>query len=159
METNVAAEHHAQRLIRAGAILLPAGLLIGIAIPHFAVPRLALSAHVLAIMQATLLMVLGLVWQKLRLTPGQSRLSSWLAIYGFYGAWLATLLAGLWGAGNSMLPMSAGGARGSVSQELVIRVLLMSAALSQIAVAAMVLWGLRGNPVQNDEKSRLSPEP
>jgi hydroxylaminobenzene mutase len=148
----MANEHHAQRLIRAGAILYPAGLLVGIAIPHLAVPRLALSAHVHAIMQATLLMVLGLVWQRLRLTPGQSRLSSWLAIYGFYVTWLATLLAGLWGAGNSMMPMSAGSARGSVAQELAIRILLMPAALSQFLVAGMVLWGLRGAPAQNDEK-------
>jgi hypothetical protein len=65
---------------------------------------------------------------------------------------LATLLAGLWGAGNSMMPMSAGSAHGSVSQELAIRLLLMPAALSQFVVAAMVLWGLRGKSAQNDDK-------
>lgn len=52
----------------------------------------------------------------------------------------------------SMMPMSAGSARGSVSQELAIRILLMPAALGEIVVAAMVLWGLRRSPAQNDEK-------
>lgn len=148
----MANELHARRLIQAGAIFLPAGLLVGTAIPHFTVPRLGLAAHVLALMQATLLMVLGLLWPRLRLTPGQSRLSSWLATSGFYVGWFATVFAGLLGVGNSMMPIAAGSARGSALQELAIRILLMSSAIAQIVAAAMILWGLRGNAGQGDQK-------
>lgn len=136
--------HHGRRLLRTGAVLFLLGLLVGLAIPRFAVPRLALSAHLLAIMQATLLLVLGLLWPRLRLTARQSQVGSGLALYGFPAAWIANLLGAVWGAGSSMVPMAAGAARGSAAQETTIRVLLVSAALCQIALALLVLWGLRG---------------
>jgi len=73
--------YHGRQLLRVGAVLLLLGLFVGLGIPHFAVPRLALSAHLLAMMQATLLMVLGLVWPRLQLRSGQSRVGSGVAIY------------------------------------------------------------------------------
>jgi hydroxylaminobenzene mutase len=136
--------HHARRLLRTGAVLFLLGLLVGFGVPRFAVPRLALSAHLLAIMQATLQLALGLLWPKLRLTPRSSQVGSGVAIYGFSGAWVANVLAAFWGAGAAMVPMAAGGARGSVAQEAVIRVLFVSAALCQVGLALLVLWGLRG---------------
>jgi len=132
-----------------GAVLLLLGLFVGLGIPHFAVPRLALSAHLLAMMQATLLMVLGLVWPRLQLRSGQSRVGSGVAIYGSLAAWLANLLGATWGAGAPMMPMASGGARGTAAQELLIRALLVSAALSQLVLALLVLWGLRG-PTDTD---------
>jgi hydroxylaminobenzene mutase len=136
---------HGRELVRLGAVLLLLGLLVGLGIPHFPAPRQALSAHLLAVTQATLLMVLGLVWPKLNLTPRQSRLSSGLGMYGFPAAWLATLLAAFWKAGATMMPMSSGGVHGTPGQELAIRVLLVSGALCQIVFAVVVLWGLRGS--------------
>jgi hydroxylaminobenzene mutase len=106
---------HGRVLLRLGAVLFLLGVLTGLGIPHFAAPRQALSARLLAVTQATLLMVLGLVWPRLKLTPGQSRLSSGLGSYGFPAAWLATLWAAFWRAGATM-----------------------------IAFALSVLWGLRG---------------
>jgi hydroxylaminobenzene mutase len=132
-------------LIRLGAILFLLGLLVGLWIPHFAAPRLALSAHLLAIAQATLLMVLGLVWSRLKLSSRQSRLGIGLAIYGFPAAWLATLLSALWNAGATMMPMSSVGVYGTPAQESTIRILLISAALCQVVLALVVLWGLRGS--------------
>lgn len=143
-EDGSAAWAHGHRLLRTGAVLFLLGLFVGFGIPHFAVPRLALSAHLLAMMQATLLLALGLVWPKLELTRGLSQAGSGTAIYAFGGAWVANLLAALWGAGASMLPLAAGGARGSAAQEAVIRVLLVSAALCQVGLGVLVLWGLRG---------------
>jgi len=137
---------HGRELLRLGSILFLLGLLVGLGIPHFAAPRQALSAHLLAITQATLLMVLGLAWRRLKLTAAQSRLSSGLAIYGFPAALLATLLAASWRAGATMMPMSSGGVYGTPAQESVIRLLLVSGALCQIALAVFVVWGLRGSP-------------
>jgi hydroxylaminobenzene mutase len=135
---------HGRELLRLGAVLFLLGLLVGLGIPQFAAPRQALSAHLLAVTQATLLMVLGLLWPRLKLTSRQSRLSSGLGIYGFPAAWLATLLAAFWRAGATMMPMSSGGIYGTPIQESSIRLLLMSAALCQVIFAAFVLWGLRG---------------
>lgn len=134
------------RLLQTGALLFLLGLLVGLGVPGFAVPRLALATHLLGIMQGTFLMVGGLVWPRLRLTRSGSRIGRSAAIYGCLAAWTANLLAALWGAGNSMLPMAAGAARGSALQEGVIRGLLMSAALALVAVALLLVWGLRTPP-------------
>ena len=133
-----------RRLLRLGAVLFLLGLLVGLGIPHFAAPRQALAAHLLPVTQAALLMVLGVAWPRLRLTSRQSRLGSGLGLYGFPAAWFATLLAALWKAGATMMPMSSGGAYGTPVQESAIRLLLTSGALCQIGFAVVVVWGLRG---------------
>jgi hydroxylaminobenzene mutase len=131
------------RLLQVGGLLFLLGLLVGLAVPKFTAPRLGLSTHLLGIMQGTFLLVGGLLWPKLMFTRWVSRIGHGLAIYGCLAAWTANLLGAVWGAGNSMLPIAAGAARGSSLQEATIRVLLMSAALSLIAVAFLILWGLR----------------
>lgn len=146
VETN-AQHRQGHRLLQFGSVLFLLALLVGLAVPRFAVPRLGLSTHLLGIMQGTVLMVLGLVWPRLKLGGNQSSVACSLAIYGCAAAWIANLLAGFWGAGNSMLPLAAGAARGSGLQEGVIRVLLVSAAVSLIGAAILVMWGLRGIPL------------
>jgi len=131
------------RLLQAGILLFLFALLAGLAVPGFAVPRLGLSAHLLGIMQGIFLMVAGLLWPKLRLPRAMSSVGPWLAIYGCFAAWAANVLAGVWAAGNPMLPMAAGQARGSVLQEGIIAIILRSSAVSLIAAAILILWGLR----------------
>ena len=134
------------RLLQVGGLLFLLGLLVGLAVPRFTVPRLGLSTHLLGIMQGTFLILGGLLWPKLGFTRSASRIGHGLAIYGCLAAWTANLLGAVWGAGNSMLPIAAGAARGSSVQEGTIRVLLMSAALSLVTVAVLILWGLRTSP-------------
>jgi hydroxylaminobenzene mutase len=134
------------RLLRVGALLFLLGLLVGLAVPRFAVPRLGLSTHLLGLMQGMFLMVAGLLWPKLMITRPLSRIGCGIAIYGCLAAWTANLCGVVWGAGNTMVPIAAGAARGSASQEGAIRILLMSAAVSLIAVTILILWGLRRSP-------------
>lgn len=134
-----------QRLLRVGILLFLLALLVGLAVPGFAVPRLGLSTHLLGIMQGTFLLVAGLLWPRLKLTPVISRIGSYLAVYGCVAAWTANLLGALWGAGNSMLPIAAGQAHGSSIQEGIIAMALRSAAVALIAVAILILWGLRAS--------------
>lgn len=139
-----------QRLMQVGMLLFLCALLVGLAVPRFAVPRLALSAHLLGITQGLFLVAMGAIWSRLRLGRAQP-VAMWLAIYGCVAAWSANVLAGLWGAGNSMLPMAAGAAHGSAAQELVITIALRSAAVSLIAAVALILWGLRPAPQRASE--------
>ena len=134
------------RLLQVGGLLFLLGLLVGLGVPKFALPRLGLSTHLLGIMQGTVLMVAGLLWPKLKFTRPVSRIGCGLAIYGCFAAWTANLLGAVWGAGDSMLPIAAGGVRGTALQEGVIRVLLVSAAVSLVTVATLILWGLRMSP-------------
>lgn len=131
------------RLLQAGTLLFLFALLVGLAVPRFAVPRLGLSAHLLGIMQGLFLMVTGILWPRLKLTRATARVGCWLAVYGCFAAWTANVLAGVWGAGNAMLPMAAGQARGNALQEVIIATGLRTAAVSLIAVALLILWGLR----------------
>jgi len=131
------------RLLQLGILLFLLALIVGLVVPRFAVPRLGLSAHLLGIMQGIFLMVTGLLWPKLTLTRSMSRLAWCLAVYGCFAAWTANVLAGVWGAGNSMLPIAAGQARGSALREGIIATGLVTAAASLIAAAMLILWGLR----------------
>jgi hydroxylaminobenzene mutase len=130
--------------------LFLAALIVGLVIPLFAVPRLGLSTHLLGLMQGLLLVVLGLVWPGLHMTHGTGRVGVLLASYGCLSAWSANLMSAIWGAGNSMLPMAAGPARGSSLQEAMIMIALRSAAMALIAATLIVLWGLRGSHPPQD---------
>jgi (hydroxyamino)benzene mutase len=136
---------HGRRLLQVGALLFFLGLLVGLGVQRFAIPRLGLSTHLLGIMQGTFLIAAGLLWQKLKLTRLASRIGSGLAAYGCLAAWTANLCGAVWGAGGSMVPMAAGGVHGSLFQEGAIRILLMSSALSLTGAALLILWGLRGS--------------
>ena len=143
-----------QRLLRVGILLFLFALLVGLAVPRFAAPRLGLSTHLLGLMQGTFLLVAGSLWSKLELTRTLSRAGSYLAVYGCLAAWTANLLGALWGAGNSMLPIAAGQARGNVVQERIIAAGLVTAAVSLIAMAMIMLWGLRGSRIGHSPRNR-----
>ena len=143
MENSDWLKRHGRQLLRAGALLFLLGLLVGLAVQRFAIPRLALSTHLLGIMQGVFLMVAGLVWPHLRVGKLASRIGSALAAYGCLAAWTANLYGAVWAAGGSMVPMASGGVQGTAAQELAIRVLLRSSALSLIGAVLLMLWGLR----------------
>ena len=145
---------HGHRLLQVGSLLFLLGLLVGVAVPIFRVPRLGLSTHLLGITQGTFLIAVGLLWPTLRFSRATSGIGHGLAIYGCVAAWTANLLGAVWGAGAAMVPLAAGAARGTVSQELVIRILLMSAALSLVTVTLLILWGLRtSRPAESNGSS------
>ncbi len=132
-----------RRLLQAGMLLFVLALLVGLIVHKFTVPRLALSAHLLGIMQGLFLMVMGLLWPRLALARAWSRIALVLILYGCFIALSANLLGAIWGAGNTMLPFAAGQARGSVLQERILTVGLRTAAASLIAGSLLVLCGLR----------------
>ena len=135
-----------QRLLQAGICLFLAAVLLGLAIQQFTVPRLALSAHLIGILQGIVLVVVGLVWPRLYLTPRQFRLTFWLVVYQAVAAFLSNVLGAAWGAGNSIIPIAAGAARGSTVEEAVINIGLRSAGAALIIGLLLILWGLRRTP-------------
>ena len=132
------------RLIQLGVSLFLIGLLVGLAVPFFAVPRLALSVHLLGLMQGLFLSVVGILWPRLKFTHGTRAAAFWLLVYGCIAAWMSNLLGAIWGAGNSIVPIAAGAARGSEIQEMIIVIGLRSGGLALIAGTVLLLWGLRG---------------
>ena len=58
------------------------------------------------------------------------------------------LPAGVWAVGNSTIPLSAGAAHGTSLQEMIIKVVLYSAAAPFFISMALVLWGLHINKAE-----------
>lgn len=141
----------AHRLLQLGILLFLLGLVTGLAVPALANPRMGLASHVEAVMNGTFLVVLGLVWPRLILAQPLLSAAFWLAVYGAFANWLATLLAAVWRAGNPMMPIAAQGTAGTALQELVIKALLVSLALAMIGCCLLVRFGLRSPETPRDE--------
>ena len=134
------------RLLQVGVALFLFTSFQGFAVPYFTVPNLGRSVHTLSAFSGVLLVALGLLWPRLNLDVASSRIAFWFLIYSDFATIAAFLLAGVWGAGSSIMPLAADGAHGSNFQEEVIRVLAYSAAPTGIASFALILWGLRIKP-------------
>lgn len=130
------------RLLQFGVLLFLLGLLVGLAVPALANPRMALASHLEGVMNGLFLIVLGLLWPTLVLSARLLSVTFALAVYGTFANLAATLLAAVWAAG-AVMPIAAQGHTGSPAQESLIRLLLVSLALAMIAVCVLVLAGLR----------------
>ena len=128
-------------LMRAGVLLFFIGLLTGLAVPLMQLPRMALSSHLEGVMNGMLLIILGLLWPRLTLPTWAGTATFWLALYGTFANWLATLLSAAWGAA-AMMPIAGQGATGSPLAEGIVAALLGSLTLVMIVACLLVLWGL-----------------
>ena len=134
-----------RRLLQIGSFFFLFALLIGLFVQKFTVPRLGLAVHLQALMQGLFLIVVGLLWPKLTFSRGSSRVAFCILIYGCVVGLTGNFLAGLWGAGSSLLPLAAGSARGSGFQEMVVTVCLKSSVPALIIAVLLIIWGLRGS--------------
>jgi hydroxylaminobenzene mutase len=137
---------HGHYLLQIGVGLFLFTSFWGFAIHHVAEPRLGLSVHTLSGTEGVMLLALGLAWPKLRLRSAASRAAFLLLVYSALAILVAFVLASLWGAGNSTMPLAAGAAHGTTLQENVIRWVAYSSAPTGIASFALILWGLRLRP-------------
>lgn len=135
-------------LIRAGFLLFTLALVTGFAIPVFLNPRMALAAHVTAVLNALVLMALGLSWGLLIQTPRQATLTRAAFLYAAYANWSAACLAAVWGT-NRLAPMTGAGFGAAPWQELVVQALQVSLAVAIVAGAVSVVVALRPRPTDS----------
>jgi hydroxylaminobenzene mutase len=131
------------RMLQIGVALFVFSALEGFVIPALPAPHLGLSVHTLSALQGVMLLGLGLVWPRLKLNITTSRIAFWTYLYSSFATLIPYVLAAIWGAGNTTMPLAAGTARGSDLQEAVIQIILYSAAPTFLISMALVLWGLR----------------
>ena len=134
-------EKAGHRLVQLGIFLFLIGLLTGFVSPKLANPRMGLSSHLEGILNGFFLVLLGLLWPKLIMSQFWLAITFWLAIYGTFANWTATLLAAIWGAGSSM-PIAAVGHQGTPLQEAIILFFLLTLSAAMVVVSVLVLWGL-----------------
>jgi (hydroxyamino)benzene mutase len=143
--TNVSSvlSRQGRRMLQIGVGLILVASLEGVAIPSLPVPRLGLSLHTLSYLQAVMLMTFGLVWPRLNLGVRAASIAWWTYLYSSFATLMAYLLAAIWGAGSTAIPLAAGTAHGTALQETVITVVLASGAPPFLISVALVLWGVR----------------
>ena len=144
------------RLLQLGIAALLFASFEGFAIPYFAAPRLGLSVHSLSALLSVLLLALGLVWPRLRLGAAASGIAFWSLIYSAVSIVAAYGLAGVWGAGNSTIPLAAATAHGTALQEAMIKVVAYSSAPTGILAFALIAWGLRLASAGSHDRSVVS---
>jgi hydroxylaminobenzene mutase len=142
-------------MLQIGVYLFLFSALEGFAIPSLPVPRLGLSVHTLSALQGVMMIGLGLLWTKLKLNPRTSQIAFWTYIYSSFATLVPYVLAAVWGAGNSTIPLAAGSAHGSAMQEAIIKVVLYSAAPTFLIAIALIIWGLRLMDSQSRNSDRI----
>ena len=131
-----------RRLLQVGVGLLLVTSFEGFAIPSLAAPLVGRSAHSLMALLAILLLAMGLLWSKLNLRPSTSLIAFWFLIYSGFAIVASFLMAAIWGAGHSTMPLS-GAPLGTAFQETTIMIVAYSSAPTGIIAFALILWGLR----------------
>ena len=134
-------------LLQLGVLLLLFGMVLGAllgsrAYSPFSTALFGLAAHLIALLEGFFLLLIGLLWPKLKLTRTASRIAFWTALYGCLAGSLASTLAGIWGAGG-MMPIAAQNATGAPEHEMIIQYSFYSVAITTITALIFICWGLR----------------
>ena len=143
MNASTLLSRQGHRLLQIGVALLLFTSFEGFVVPHFAAPQLGRSVHTLSALLAVLLLALGLLWSRLELGTTGARVAFWSLIYSGLATVAAFVLAAVWAAGNTIIPLAAGAAHGTAFQEAVITVVAYSAGPIGIIAFALIFWGLR----------------
>lgn len=124
-----------------GVMLFLLGLLTGLVTGAMNNPRMGLSAHLEGVMNGVFLVVLGLLWGRLRLSARWLTALFWLALYGTYTNWATTLAAAIFGTGRTT-PIVGAGHHGAAWQENLVDAGLYSLTVAMLAVCVIALVGL-----------------
>jgi hydroxylaminobenzene mutase len=136
-------ENAKRRLIWHGMVLFLIGLLSGFVIPAVTNPRLGLSAHMEALLNAMLLILVGgIVWSEVRLSDRMAKATFWFLLYAAYGSWFFCFLAAAFGA-SEMLPIASLGRTVAPWQDTIVRIGLGLVAISVTLATCFILYGLR----------------
>jgi hydroxylaminobenzene mutase len=131
-----------RRLMWHGIFLFLLGLLTGVAIPALTNPRMGVSAHLEGVLNGIFLIVLGLIWRELRLTPKGATATFRIALYGTYANWAATFAAAILGT-SRLTPQAGSGHSAAFWQEALVGFGQVSLALAMLICCLFVLSGLR----------------
>ncbi|WP_297335331.1 hydrogenase [Algoriphagus sp.] len=141
MSTSELSFRQSDRLVFLGIFLVTLGLVVGLIIPFFANPRMGLSSHLEGIMNGIFLVILGLIWPRVKLSKKWMTLTFWLAVYGSFANWFGVLLAAIFNAGGQ-LTVAAQGKKGSDLAELSVNFFLVTLTLAMLLVCTVLLVGL-----------------
>lgn len=126
-----------------GMFLFLLGLVTGLVVMNTKNPRMGLAAHLEGVMNGTFLVVVGFVWNELRLSAGMKKAVYWALLYGTFVNWVSTLLSAVFGT-SKMTPLSGAGHQGTALQENIVMFGLVTLALAMVFALCAIVYGLRG---------------
>ena len=139
----MSAEDARRRLLWHGVLMFLLGLLGGALVPLFPNPRMALSAHVDALMSGTFLAVVGLAWSDIRTGRRSGVAIFWLLLYGMYAVWAALVAAAILRT-SQMTPIAGSGLSAPAWRELVVNLPLGSGSVTLVVACALLLRAFGG---------------
>jgi hydroxylaminobenzene mutase len=139
-------DRQGHRLIQLGAALFLLTSIEGLFIESFPAPMLGRSVHTLAGLSGVILIALGLIWPRLRLGHASAAVAFWTLVYSTLATIGDFLLAALWRAGGSVIPLASQGVRGTPAQEGMLQLIAYTAGPTALIAFSLILWGLRGSP-------------
>ena len=129
------------QIIFLGVLLFVIGLFQGLLIPKFKNPRMALSAHLTAVQAGTAIMVFGVIWSFINLSPLLQLIAKISFIGGNYLIWFGIILAAITGASNA-LPIAGKGYLGSQRSELTVTVIAITGIALSLLSGVLFLVGI-----------------
>lgn len=123
-------------------ILFLLGLLAGFVTPAFRNPRLGLSAHLEGVLNGMFLMLVGMLWDRIRLGARARSAAFGLLLWGGYVNWLACVLGGIFGA-SRLTPIAGAGFSAEPWQEHLVAAMFGSVGLTMLFAVLLLIWGLR----------------
>src|SRR5210317_722736 len=133
MEKSILKKDQSDKLIFYGILLFFLGLVVGLLVPVLANPRMGVSSHLEGILNGIFLVILGLIWGKVKLSEKWLKITFWLSIYGTFANWFGILFAGVFNAGK-MLNIVANGQEGSAVEEIIVNFFLFSLSIAMIII-------------------------
>ncbi len=131
-----------RRLLWQGMLIFGLGLLTGAVVPVMTNPRMGVAAHVGGVMSGMFLILVGLLWDQIKLSLRAEKAAFWFFLYAAYAGWLAQLLAAWFGTSRAT-PIAGAGYRGAAWQENLVWFVAISFSIAVSLACLLALWGLR----------------
>ncbi len=132
-----------RKLKMLGMLLFLFGLLTGFIIMTLKNPKMGLAAHLEGVMNGTFLVVVGIIWNELKISDRFRKILLGTLIYGTFVNWLVTLFAAFFGT-SRMTPISGAGFAGTEFHELIVSGGFTSVGLTMVFSLCIIIYGLRG---------------
>ncbi len=86
-----------RRLFWHGLLIFLFGLFTGAVVPLLTNPRMGVAAHLGGVLSGMFLIVIGLLWEEIRLSAPAEKAAFWLFLYASHTGWLGQVLAAWFG--------------------------------------------------------------
>jgi hydroxylaminobenzene mutase len=132
-----------RRLVWYGMLLFSLGIVTELLMRFMLNPRMAYSAHLVALMSGIFLMQLGVLWEDMDIPERWRGVAFWVWVFATYSAWGSMFVSAIFGTSRSTPLASVDLRRAAMLwQENVVDVIYIAFFVTIVISCALALWGL-----------------